>query len=379
MKKALMIAPAASVFLSFCNKNTEALKKLGYDIYLVSNFYDKDEKKREKYLKFAEECRKNGIKTIDIAFRRKSFFKNLKYIMDLKALIRSENFDLIHAHTETGGLIAGIALPAKNKAKKIYTPHGISFYKGSSLLSWCLYYPAERWICSRFDCVLAINGEEYGIIHKWKKDKAVFVHGVGVDIGRFENQSVDIRETREEFSIKPEDFMILCIGELNRNKNHKVIIEAVSKIQDPNVKCIICGAGELKESLRTMITELGLADRVFLAGYRTDIPQLLAAADIFAFPSYHEGLPVSVMEAMASGLPVVCSRIRGNTDLIKDGEGGFLCSPESAEQFREAIERLLKDRKLREKMSAVNKKTVMEYDAAEVEKELEYIYSGKSL
>ena len=100
----------------------------------------------------------------------------------------------------------------------------------------------------------------------------------------------------------------------------------------------------------------------------------MACADTFVFPSFHEGLPVSVMEAMASGLPIVCSRIRGNTDLIKDGEGGFLCAPDDVDGFKNAIEKLLCDSYLREKMGAANKEAVKKYDVSAVFEELRNIY-----
>ena len=177
MKKALMIAPAASVLRNFCSINIRCLKNLGYEIYLAANFEDDDEKKQNQYNDFLKQCEADGIRTVNIRFYRKSLFKNLNTLNTLKKLIKEEKFDIIHCHTETGGMISALVMP--KYAKKIYTPHGISFYKGSSKLSWAVLYPIEKWICSRMDYVLTINREEYDIISSWKNNKTVFVHGIG--------------------------------------------------------------------------------------------------------------------------------------------------------------------------------------------------------
>ena len=86
--------------------------------------------------------------------------------------------------------------------------------------------------------------------------------------------------------------------------------------------------------------KVGLDNRVKLLGFRSDIAEICKAADIFAFPSSREGLPVSLMEAMAAGLPVVCSNTRGNTDLIEDGKGGYLVEPDDVEGFAKALKKL---------------------------------------
>lgn len=375
MKKALLIAPAASVLRSFCDKNIKCLQKLGYEVYLAANFEDCDAKKQVQYDEFVKKCGQEEITVFEIKFYRRSLFKNFKSIQTLRKLIVDKEFDLIHCHTDTGGLITALALPRRGKARRIYTPHGISFYKGGSIFRWLAFYPVEKWICSKMDCVLAINGEEYEIINSWKNNETLFVHGVGVDTDHFERLSIDRNQKRSEFNINPEDFMIMCVGELCKNKNHRVIIKAISMINRQDIQCIICGVGELKDELQKMIDDHGLSERIMLTGYRTDVAELLSAADLFAFPSFHEGLPVSVMEAMSAGLPVVCSEIRGNVDLIRNEEGGFLCAPSNAEQFKNAIEKLIDDVDLRSKMSAVNKEKVRAYDISEVEKEIHRIYT----
>ena len=112
-----------------------------------------------------------------------------------------------------------------------------------------------------------------------------------------------------------------------------------------------------------------------LLGYRNDIDELLSIADIFCFPSFREGLPVSVMEAMAAGVPVVASDIRGNVDLIDSCSGGFLCSPKNPNSFGKSIEILLEDQTLRTQFIQYNKEKIKQYSLPSVKEEMNKIYN----
>src|SRR5699024_4691609 len=113
-----------------------------------------------------------------------------------------------------------------------------------------------------------------------------------------------------------DDIIITSVGELNKNKNHEVVIKALSKVHIKNFKYLICGIGPKEEYLRKLISDLNLSNNVYLLGYRTDIEEILNITDIFAFMSFREGLSVSLMEAMRSGVPIIASNIRGNNDLV---------------------------------------------------------------
>ena len=130
---------------------------------------------------------------------------------------------------------------------------------------------------------------------------------------------------------------MLSVGEVNKNKNHKVGIEALAKLSDQNVYYVICGRGPLMEAHKELAKELGVGDRVILTGYRLDVADFYKMADVFLFPSFREGLPVAVMEAMASGLPVVATKIRGSSDLVQQGA---LFDPTDADGMAKAIEEM---------------------------------------
>ena len=119
--------------------------------------------------------------------------------------------------------------------------------------------------------------------------------------------------------------MLLSVGELSVRKNHSVVINALSQLNNRNIKYFICGKGKLKNELELLCQKLGVEEQVFLLGYRTDISELCQCADLYVFPSLQEGLPVALMEAIACKMPVICSNIRGNIDLIKNQD--YLFNP----------------------------------------------------
>ena len=132
--------------------------------------------------------------------------------------------------------------------------------------------------------------------------------------------------------------------------------------------------GPLKDSLTALAAGLGLADRVQLLGYRNDVDLLYKTADILVFPSFREGLPVSVMEAMASGLPIVAASNRGTRELIRDGENGILCPPGDAAAFRNALASLCADPQKRAAFAAAGQERAQRYDQTAVNREMFRLY-----
>lgn len=265
---------------------------------------------------------------------------NIKAITQIKELVAKEKYDIVHCHTPIAAMCTRLACrkARKNGTKVFYTAHGFHFYKGAPLKNWMLYYPVEK-ICAYFtDVLITINQEDYALAQKKMKAKHVeYVPGVGIDLTKFGQAVVDKSAKRKELGIPEDATLLLSVGELNENKNHETVIRA---IKDLDVYYIIAGKGDLREHLQGIIDECNMADRVKLLGFRRDVSELYHAADVYVLPSIREGLNVSIMEAMASGLPVVCSRIRGNTDLI-DENGGALFKPQSIVECKKAIENVL--------------------------------------
>ena len=179
---------------------------------------------------------------------------------------------------------------------------------------------------------------------------------------------------RMEINIPLDATLLISVGELNENKNHQVIIEALGRIKDETIHYILCGVGDKEYELKRRAKKLGIIDNIHFLGYRTDIMELMNASDIFVMPSFREGLSRSIMEAMASGLPCIVSKIRGNVDLIKGGKGGFLYLPNDIEGYAEAIIKLTKDDAVKKTMSKFNYMTIKKYDISIVKDSMKEIY-----
>lgn len=266
---------------------------------------------------------------------------NINAIKQIKRLVSENHYDIVHCHTPVAAMCTRLACrkARKHGTKVLYTAHGFHFYKGAPLINWLIYYPIEK-ICAHFtDVLLTINQEDFALAQKKMSAKRVeYVPGVGINLENFDSIRADVFAKRRELGIPEEATLLLSVGELNENKNHETVIRALSELKD--VYYIVAGEGERRPYLEDLIRTLDLSHRVKLLGFRTDIVELCGAADAFVFPSHREGLSVSVMEAMACGLPVVCSKIRGNTDLI-DENGGILFDPHSVEDCGKAIKGML--------------------------------------
>ena len=343
MKKALLIANAASMIHLFNEENVKLLVERGYEVHVACNFIDGNTTSPE----VVEECKRrwtaDGIICHQVSFMRTPFSLNqFKIYNQIRKLIKENKFDIIHCHTPITSILTRIAAKKYRRqgTKVVYTAHGFHFYNGASLINWLFYFTSE-WICSFFtDVLITINGEDFNRAKKClHAKKTEYIPGVGIDLYNIVETNVDRNEKLKEFGITDET-VLLSVGELNDNKNHETIIKALSKIDKP-YKYIICGRGYKEQYLKDLAEKLGIKDKVIFAGFRKDVKELMPCVDIFCFPSYREGLSLSLMEAMASGLPIVASKIRGNVDLVDDNKGGFLYAPADSEGFYKGIVRLM--------------------------------------
>lgn len=251
----------------------------------------------------------------------------------------------------------------------IYTAHGFHFYKGAPLKNWLLYYPVEK-ICSRWtDLLITINKEDYALAQrKMRAQKIEYVPGVGIDLSKFSVSKTDTSKKREEMGISESSTVLLSVGELNQNKNHELVIKTLSTLGE-NIHYVIAGEGDKKNYLNQLSNECGVEERVHLLDYRSDVKDLYSMSNAFVFPSFREGLSVSLMEAMASGLPCAVSRIRGNVDLI-DKNGGALFDPHSVDECAQAIMSSLKG----ENYGMYNKEKIKKFSNAEVLNKMKLLY-----
>lgn len=366
MKKALMIATVVGFIASFERNDISILQRMEYEVHIASNLHKCNNK--EKLNKLIS----LGIIVHNIEFSRNPFsLKNVKAFQMLNGLVKKEQFDLIHCHTPVGGVLGRFVGHFNHVKQVIYSAHGFHFFSGAPLNNWLLFYPIEKF-CSRWtDILITLNDEDYQRALKFHSKTVKRVHGVGIDINKF-NQGKEYREVkRKELGVSEQDIVLLSVGELSKDKNHKIVLEAMKELSEFGCKYFICGKGSLEEELDHYILENDLKQNVRLLGYRTDISELLQATDIYVFPSLFEGLSVALMEAVAAKLPIACTNVRGNTDTVITKESYF--SPHNAKELVKVIKNLISI-KDNTKMINKNYENLLKYQLSEVDREMREIY-----
>ena len=371
--KMLYILNTTSRVNNFSYSSIIAAQKLGIEFHIAGNWtgYSNPADKKADEMKY-------GIRIHQIDFIRTPYDpRNINAYRQVVELIKREKFDVIHCNTPIGGVIGRLAGKKSGVKKIIYEAHGFHFFNGAPKINWIIYYPIEKWLAHYTDCIVTMNAEDNEIAKKFKlrnEGKVYNVHGVGIDLSEFKGLEQYRERKRKEFGFTEENVVLISMGDLIARKNYKVAIEAIAKCNNPRLHYIICGKGPEFNNLKALVKAKCVEKQVHFLGFRSDIKELLAAADIFIQTSLQEGLPRSMMEAMATGLPCIASRIRGNVDLIENGKGGYLCNAQDINSFANAVSRLVKDSILRSKMAKINSTSIGNYGTKVVENEMFKIY-----
>lgn len=325
------------------------------------------------------ELLKLGVQIHEVPFDRKLLRNNYgKLIKNLKTLIEKERYDVVHTHTPIASAIVRFACKDITNTRVYYTAHGFHFYKGTPLKNWLIYYPAERFLSRYTDKLITINQEDFEISKSFHAKENLYIPGVGIDLSKFvDSNDIKIDYLKREFNFNEGTVIILSIGELNKNKNHEIVIKAIAKLNNPNIHYLIAGKGDLENYLGNLASELKVINQVHLLGFRKDITNLLKFSHVFVFPSYREGLSVSVMEAMAMGKPVIASKIRGNSDLIDEGKGGYLFNPKDTYKLASLILNLIEKQGLTLSLGSYNKLKIKDYSIEKVLEKVEQLYFEK--
>ncbi len=379
MKKAIIIASVASMIDQFNKDNINLLRESGYEVSVACNFEYGNSTSDEQISKLIVYLDALNIKHYHVSIPRSMFafkdmFTSYKF---LKKLALKEKYNLMHCHSPIGGVLARLAFKKSRKqgTKVIYTAHGFHFYDGAPLKNWIIFYPIEK-LCSKLtDCLITINKEDYKRAEeKFYAKKIEYVPGIGIHVEEIQNTYVDIERKKAEFNIIDEKILV-STGELNSNKNHEIIIRALAMLKtNAKYKYILCGKGDKEKYLKDLVKQFDLQDKVVFAGYRNDIREILKISDIFCFPSYREGLSLALMEAMAVGLPVICSKIRGNVDLIDENKGGLIFYTNAINDCLNCIEMLLDDEKKCNDYALYNLVKIREFDISKINFLMNKIY-----
>lgn len=368
MKKVLYITTLSSTINAFLVPHIEKLKKKGNRVDCAARI---NKELDEKLVNL-------GVNLFNVPFTRNpTDINNVRAFKELIKIQNENQYDIVHVHTPIAALYGRLLKIKYPYIKTIYTVHGFHFYKGAPKQNWIIYYPIEKVMSNLTDIIITMNEEDYSQAIKFNIKNTFKINGVGVDLDKYNINQCDRNIARESIGLKEDDFVLLMIAEVNKNKNHKQMIDAIDMLKKKgidNIKVICAGSGPLLESIKEYIKNKRLNENIIMLGYRKDVNEIISACDIGILMSYREGLPRNIMELMACKKPVIGTNIRGIRDLIKDGVNGFLVALNDYERTAEKIELLYKNKKLLNDMSSNAYEIVKEYDLQKVLEQIESVF-----
>lgn len=301
--------------------------------------------------------REQGLRCVDLPISRSmNLFSHAKSYRRLSAWLAEEHFDIVHVHTPIAALIGRLAAARRRVPIRLYTAHGFYFHDDMPFLKkqvhmnlerlggWCDHYLFTQ---SEEDCQSAID---LGIS---KKETSLAI-GNGIDLGRFNParfSAEDRLAMRQSLGIAPEARVLGIIGRLVREKGYFELFRAAVLLakQFDDFRLVVIGGAlesdhdDSAKELETLVDNLGIRDCIIFAGLRSDVPEILSAVDVYTLPSWREGMPRSVIEAMAMGLPAVVTNIRGCREEVVDGKTGYIVPVRDPEALAERCAELLGD------------------------------------
>ena len=378
MKKILFVATTKSHIGQFHIPFIKKLKEYGYEVHAA--FKDNSDYKKGLDLSAID-------KTFEVPFSRSPYStSNIRAYKALKKIIDDGNYDAIHCHTPMGAVVTRFAAKKARKhgTKVIYTAHGFHFYKGAPKLNWVVFYNVEKYLAKFTDCLITINSEDYSLVKEknFEVGKLYHVNGVGVDINKFHSATHEEKiALRKEYGFGENDFLMIYPADFCERKNQNMIFDALKILLEKhgNIQLLAPGSEEFADPYIEYAKQLGVWEHVHVMGYRRDIANLVAMCDVSLSSSRQEGLPINLIEAMAIGNSIVATNVRGNNDLVQDGENGFLVELNDSGAMAEAILKIYDNPNLSEKFRENNAKMVQKYSVENVIEAMCNIYEELNL
>jgi glycosyltransferase involved in cell wall biosynthesis len=332
--------------------------------------------------RITRKAKKNGVDIIQVSslVRRIDPIKDLTAFVSLWRLLVKEKPDIVHTHTSKAGLLGRLAAKTARVPIVVHTPHGHVFYGHFRPSVSRLFLILERFAGFITDRIIALTDGEKADYIKWSvfdENRIVTIHS-GVEIHRYEKAVANTGMKKETLGIDPKALVVGTVGWLLPIKGPVYLLRAMKHVWHLHSKTILVyvGKGEMEEMLRKEVRKMGVSERVRFLGWRDDVPDIMQILDIFVLPSLNEGMGRVIVEAMAAGKPVVASKVGGIPDLVKHGRNGLLVKPGDVKGLSNAIERLIADKAMRNKMGNAGKSIVGDFGVEDMTQKIDALYSS---
>lgn len=318
-------------------------------------------------LDLTQEVIDSGLPLIQVPSMRRSPhpIRDFQALRHLIRIIKNGNYDLVHTHTSKAGFLGRIAAKYCKIPAVVHSPHGTILEGYFSSLITKIYIYLERItapIAQTIICLTTREIDQYLNANIGKRDQYTYVFN-GIDIAKFSNMTQTRQSVRQSLGLSPKSIVCITVGRLVPVKGQSDLIDALPDVlaEYPDTHILIVGEGELRDDLLQQTQTLNLEDHVHFLGWRTDIPNLLGASDIFALPSLNEGLGLVLIEAMAQHLPTIATQVGGVPEVVLDGKTGLLVPAQSATKMSEALNDLIANPQKREHMGEAGYQRAVEH------------------
>ena len=321
----------------------------------------------------------DGLTTfeIDDLVRPVAPVRDLKALAGLRTAIRDFRPQVVHTHSSKAGVLGRLAARLERVPVVIHTVHGFGFTPLQSPVKRALFLRAEKLAARWTDHFVAVSrlnldrGVELGL---WRADRASVIRA-GIDLDRF-SRADGGSATRRVLAIPDGVPVVTQIGNFKPQKAPLDFVRAAAMVAAklPDVRFVMVGDGPLRGDAEALAAELGIADRTIFSGWWSDVPDLLAATTVSALSSIHEGLPCSVVESLAAGVPVVATAVDGTPEVIRPGVNGELVDPGDPASLADAILGILLDGDRRLAMSDAAADGLEDFDRDRMVRQLEDLY-----
>ena len=348
---------------------TAGLRKRGYDTTLVAGSLARG----EDSMAFVADEREVGVVRIDELGREISPLRDLVATLRLARLIRRERPDILHTHTAKAGTVGRVAALLAGRRKPpivVHTFHGHVLRGYFGPVRSLFFRLLERWLARRTTALVAVSPQvrdDLVSLGVAPAERFVVIR-LGIELDeRVAGPQNGRLESRRYLGIPPDRFAVGWIGRMTAVKRTDDVLVAFKQLRDAGVDACLCmvGDGPDRVQLERRAHELGVVKETLFLGYQEDVAPFYAAFDALVLPSSNEGTPVSAIEALAAGRPVVATRVGGVPDVVQEGEDGFLVEPGATGELADRLARLAGDPELRERMGRAGRERVVPRYAVE--------------